>query len=128
MKHAISYLKTLSLMLEARKRGNEVDEDRLLDELDVIWLKLSRSENSLIKRISKYIARDILSLSNLKKLIIRLEREYASPVVSVRIYRVQSGKKAVPKRSSPSVFRSPNPAETGRRSAIKLVRPPASSL
>lgn len=128
MKHAISYLKTLSLMLEARKRGNEVDEDRHLDELDVILLKLSRLELLLIRRISMYLARDMMSLSNLKKLITRLEQEPASPVVSVRIYRVQSGKKTVPKRSSLCVFRSPRPVETGRKSAIKLSTPPTSSL
>ena len=127
MKHAISYLKTLGLMLEARKRGNEVDEDRFLDELDAIWLKLSGPELLLIKRISMYIARDVLSLSNLKKLITRLERKFAGPIVTVRMYRVQGSKKAVQIRSSPTVFRLPRSAEIGRRSAVKLVRRLASS-
>lgn len=120
MKHAISYLKALSLMLEARKRGNEADEDYLLDELDDIWLKLSRPELSLIKHISKYIARDLLSLKNLKKLITRLERQSAGPVAAVRVYRVQGSRSAMQKRSSITVYRLPGSVEIRRRSVVNL--------
>jgi hypothetical protein len=55
MKNVLTYLKTLNLMLEARKHGDEVREDHLLDELDAIWLKLSNREMELINRISKHI-------------------------------------------------------------------------
>ncbi len=42
-------------MLEARKHGDEEREDYLLDELDIIWLKLSNREMELINKISKHI-------------------------------------------------------------------------
>jgi hypothetical protein len=93
MKDAISYLKTLSLMLEARKHGNGVREDRFLDELDIIWMKLSKREVALIDRISMFIARDILTLSNLKNLITRLEHKYSGPIVAVRVYLGKSNKR-----------------------------------
>jgi hypothetical protein len=122
MKNAMTYLKTLSLMLEARKHGDEDREDRLLDELDTVWLKLSKREEALINSISKYIARDLLSLSNLKKLIRRLEQEMTGSIVCVRVYQIQKNMGAVQKNSRPSVFHLPGPAETMRRSPAKLTR------
>ena len=127
MKHAISYLKTLSLILEARKCGNEVDEDCFLDELDTIWLKLSGPELSLIKRISMYIARDLLSLGKLKKLIIRIERGPVFSIATVRFYRVQGSEKAVQKSSTPAVFRLSGSTDNGSRPAAKVVRRLASA-
>jgi hypothetical protein len=61
MNNAISYLKTLSLMLRARKSGDEDLEERMLDRLDDAWMRLSRREAELIERVSKYVARDLLS-------------------------------------------------------------------
>jgi hypothetical protein len=127
MKDAISYLKTLSLMLEARKHGNGVREDRFLDELDIIWMKLSKREVALIDRISMFIARDILTLSNLKNLITRLEHKYSGPIVAVRVYLGKSNKRSVSKKPRPSVFRLASPAEVERRSSARLARDVASA-
>ena len=40
----IEYCEKLSLSLKLREEGNEEAEETLLDELDLLWLKLSREE------------------------------------------------------------------------------------
>jgi hypothetical protein len=107
MKNAISYLKNLSLMLRARKSGDEDLEERLLESLDDAWLTLSKREAELIDRVSFYMARDLLSLRELNVLIARLESESRGPVVAVRIYKARGRTSHVRRTVQTSVFRLP---------------------
>jgi hypothetical protein len=90
MKNAISYMKNLSLMLRARKSGDEDLEERLLIRLDDIWAMLSKREAKLIERVSMYVARGLLSPHKLEALAARLTPESLGPVVAVRIYKARS--------------------------------------
>ncbi|MFN7901070.1 MAG: hypothetical protein ACK5N0_15695 [Synechococcaceae cyanobacterium] len=107
MKNAISYLKNLALMLRARKSGDEDLEERPLDSLDDAWLRLSKREAELIDRVSFYMARDLLSLHDLKVLIARLESESRGSVVAVRIYKARGKTSRVRRTVQTSVFRLP---------------------
>ena len=49
------YCEKLSLSLKLRAQGNEDAENALLDELDLLWLKLSREE-------AQWVNANILSL------------------------------------------------------------------
>jgi len=48
------YLSTTAAMLKARTDGNEAEEDRLLEELDRIWWRLTESER---ERLAEEMAR-----------------------------------------------------------------------
>jgi hypothetical protein len=121
MKNAICYLKNLSLMLRARKSGDEDLEERMLDQLDVSWTRLSKREADLIDRVSTYVARDLLSPRGLKALTARLESESIGPVVAVRIYKAR-GKTVHARRTvQTSVFRLPG-FDKARRDSAKQTR------
>ena len=121
MKNAICYLKNLSLMLGARKSGDEDLEGRMLDQLDVSWTRLSKREADLIDRVSAYVARDLLSPRDLKALTARLESDSFGPVVAVRIYKAR-GKTAHARRTfQTSVFRLPG-FDTARSDSAKQTR------
>ena len=109
MKNAISYLKTLSLMLRARKSGDEDLEERMLDRLDDAWIRLSKREAELIERVSKYVARDLLSPRNLEVLTAKLQSGSLGPVVAVRVYKVRGKMVQARKIVRASVFRLPGP-------------------
>ncbi len=49
------YCEKLSLSLKLRGEGNEDAEEALLDELDLLWLKLSREE-------AQWVNANVLSL------------------------------------------------------------------
>jgi hypothetical protein len=117
MNNAISYLKTLSLMLRARKSGDEDLEERMLDRLDDAWMRLSRREAELIERVSKYVARDLLSPRNLEALTARLQSGSLGPVVAVRVYKVRGKMVQARKTVRASVFRLPCPNAVRRDSA-----------
>jgi hypothetical protein len=117
MKNAISYLKTLSLMLRARKSGDEDLEERMLDRLDDAWIRLSKREAELIERVSKYVARDLLSPRNLEALTARLQSGSLGPVVAVRVYNVRGKMVQARKIVRASVFRLPGPNAIRRDSA-----------
>ena len=117
MKNAISYLKTLSLMLRARKSGDEDLEERMLDRLDDAWIRLSKREAELIERVSKYVARDLLSPRNLEVLTAKLQSGSLGPVVAVRVYKVRGKMVQARKIVRASVFRLPGPNAIRRDSA-----------
>lgn len=121
MKNAISYLKNLSLMLRARKSGDEDLEGRMLDRLDNVWIRLSKREADLIERVSMYVARGLLSPRNLEALTARLESESLSPVVAIRIYKTRG--KVVHSRTVvlTSVYRLPG-SDAVRRDSAKQTR------
>jgi hypothetical protein len=121
MKNAISYLKNLSLMLRARKSGDEDLEGRMLDRLDNVWIRLSKREADLIERVSMYVARGLLSPRNLEALTARLESESLSPVVAIRIYKTR-GKVVHSRRAvRTSVYRLPG-SDAVRRDSAKQTR------
>ena len=121
MKSAVSYLKTLSLMLGARKSGDEDLEERMLDQLDDAWMRLSKREAELIDRVSAYVARDLLSLRDLKALTARLESKSIGPIVAVRIYKARCKTDHARKTAQTSVFRLPG-FDTVLRDSMKQTR------
>jgi hypothetical protein len=117
MKNAISYLKTLSLMLRARKSGDEDFEERMLDRLDDAWIRLSKREAELIEHVSKYVACDLLSPRNLEALSARLESKPPGPIVVVKIYKARGKVVHSRKAIQPSVYRLPGSGAVRRDSA-----------
>jgi hypothetical protein len=122
MKSAISYLKYLSLMLRARKSGDEDLEERMLDRLDDAWMRLSKHDAELIDRVLTYIARGLISPRDLESLTARLESESLGPVVAVRIYKTRAKTDHARSRTAKtSVFRLPG-FDTTRRDSVRQAR------
>jgi hypothetical protein len=60
-----TYLSVLSEMLRARELEDESEEDKLLDELDALWAKMSEAQRTHINKLSTELAKGTLSIHDL---------------------------------------------------------------
>jgi hypothetical protein len=63
-----TYLSVLSEMLRARELEDESEEDKLLDELDALWAKMSEAQRTHINKLSTELAKGTLSIHDLSYL------------------------------------------------------------